>query len=96
MQLLLEKNEIFEAGNQRRETRIICHAGQCWITISGDSRDYVLHSGKSMTIYGRGAVCISALNDTRVQFVIEKKLTSWLHKLTGRRTLTLKKKALLQ
>ena len=96
MQLLLERDEVFEVGKHQRGTQIVCHAGRCWVTISGDSRDYVLHSGNKMMVSSSGSGCIAALGGTSVQFISEKRLPSWLEKLTSGRFWSLKKRALLQ
>ncbi len=96
MQLLLEKEEVLEVGKHQRDAQIVCHAGRCWVTISGDSRDYVLHSGNTMMVSGSGSVCIAALGDARVQVITESRLPSWLEKLTSGRFWGLKKRALLQ
>lgn len=81
MQLLLQKDEIIAAGNNQRGAQIVCHEGACWVTISGDSRDYLLCAGKRLEIFGQGDVCITALGEVRVQIVPCAEKLSWLDRL---------------
>ena len=94
MQLLLQQDEIIDAGHNQRGAQIVCHEGLCWITIAGDSRDYLLCSGKSLKIFSQGAVCISALSDVRVQMLPAEENLSWLEKLKAGRIGFTKKRAL--
>ncbi len=94
MQLLLQKDEIIEVGDRQRGVQIICHAGSCWVTIAGDERDFLLRGGKKLEIFTQGEVCISALDEARVQLIPAPEKLLWRQKLALGRLLWTKKKAL--
>ena len=94
MQLLLQKDEIIEAGGRQRGVQIICHAGSCWVTIAGDQRDFLLRGGKRLEVFSQGAVCISALHESRVQLLPATEKLSWWKKVSVGRLIWTKKRAL--
>ncbi len=66
MELLLNSKEVIELGNDLSGTRICCQAGLCWVTLEGDSRDYILRAGSSFEIHSSGRVLVTALSPARV------------------------------
>lgn len=73
MQLLLNKYELLELGDDLRSVSVHCQAGCCWLTLAGDSRDHILHAGQSHIIRQRGKVLVLATAATRLQLIGEPK-----------------------
>lgn len=68
MEILLKQRELLDLGEELQGTRIICQAGQCWITQAGDSRDHIVKSGGSFIIRARGRVIVAATDSCRIMF----------------------------
>jgi len=49
--------------------RLACRQGTVWITIDGDSRDYVLERGQSFVVPPHARTLVYALADARVDLV---------------------------
>ncbi len=71
MEIILKKHELLDLGPRHRDLTVACQAGSCWLTQAGDSRDYILHAGKSIQIQSSGQVVISAHQDSRLQLLSE-------------------------
>lgn len=67
MQLLLEKNELFDFGENPGAVSVHCQAGCCWLTQAGDSRDHILRAGQSHNVLSRGKVLVMAIAATQLQ-----------------------------
>ncbi len=66
MELIMNKMELLDLGEQMKELRIVCRDGRCWITQSGDSRDHILRSGESFLVETTGQLIITALEPCRL------------------------------
>ncbi|PLX87267.1 MAG: hypothetical protein C0618_07185 [Desulfuromonas sp.] len=67
MDLLLERGEIIDLGRIPSDFNVSCRSGQCWVTLSGDSRDYLVGDGQQFTTRTGGHLIICALESSRVQ-----------------------------
>ena len=67
MELLLNKDELLDLGEDTSGTRIACAAGQCWITQSGDSRDHFVKAGEVFNVTNNGQLVIVAINPARLK-----------------------------
>ena len=50
-------------------TRVVCRHGALWITVDGDSRDYVLERGETFIAPPHARTLVYALADSRVDLV---------------------------
>ena len=66
MELLLEKQELLDLGENLHGVRIVCREGRCWITQTGDSRDHLLGTGGSFNVYSKGHLIITATETCRL------------------------------
>lgn len=69
MEILLNKHELLDLGENLADCRIVCLAGCCWLTLSGDSRDYILRSGSSFTVSMNGQLVVTATENSRLMLV---------------------------
>ncbi len=69
MNLLLNKRELLDLGEELRGVRIECMEGRCWLTQSGDSRDHILGAGDSFTVRTNGQLIITATERCRFMLV---------------------------
>ena len=74
MELLLEQRELLDLGHNRQGLIIICRAGTCWLTQSGDARDYLLRCGQKHEVRGNGQLILSAIGPCRVRLATQKPL----------------------
>ena len=66
MELLLNKRELLNLGENLRGVSIVCREGRCWLTQAGDSRDYILAAGGSFTVHSSGKLIVTATEDCRL------------------------------
>ncbi len=66
MELLLNKRELLDLGENLRSVRIVCREGRCWITQAGDTRDHILGTGDSFTAKTSGKLIITATESCRL------------------------------
>ncbi len=66
MELLLNKKELLNLGQDISGIRIVCGDGHCWITQSGDSRDHFVRAGESFTMESSGQLVIVAMTPSRL------------------------------
>jgi hypothetical protein len=59
----LPKGSLYRMEGNWRGHVISCQAGACWITQEGDPRDYLLETGKELTIDRAGLVVVQAITD---------------------------------
>lgn len=89
MQLQLDKQEVFNLGDDLRAVRILCRSGCCWLTQAGDDRDHILRAGRSCTITRRGRVLVLATVETRLQLIAEpagdQQVSLWRRLVSGRK-----------
>ena len=71
MEILLQRNELFDLGKNLSGRRVICQSGCCWLTQAGDNRDHVLRSGDCFDISLRGQLLITATENCRLLLVAE-------------------------
>jgi hypothetical protein len=69
MEMLLKQRELLDLGEELQGVKIVCQHGQCWITQSGDSRDYILRRGGNFTIRAKGQVIVTATESCRIMLV---------------------------
>ena len=74
MELLLDRMEILDLGENLHSFSITCRTGRCWITQAGDNRDHILGVGDRFMVNTSGKLIITAtescrllLNETGVQ-----------------------------
>lgn len=60
-----EVRSIDDAGS----LRLVCREGSVWITVDGDSRDYVLERGEAFVAPPQARTLVYALADARVDLV---------------------------
>ena len=60
MDLLLNKQELIDFGEDLRGVSIICREGRCWITQESDNRDHILGVGDRFTVNASGKLIITA------------------------------------
>ena len=66
MELLLNKRELLNLGENLRGVSIVCREGRCWLTQAGDSRDHILAAGGSFTVHSCGKLIVTATEDCRL------------------------------
>ncbi len=66
MELLLNKRELLNLGENLRGVSIACREGRCWITQAGDSRDHILSAGHSFRVLTSGKLIITATEPCRL------------------------------
>jgi len=66
MELLLEKQELLNLGENLRGVRIDCRSGRCWLTQAGDSRDHILRPGGSFTVGSNSHLIVTATEACRL------------------------------
>ena len=83
MELLLNKQELIDFGEDLRGVSITCREGRCWITQAGDNRDHILGVDDRFMINTSGQLIITAtepcrlmLNESGIQ-----NQPSWLAKI---------------
>ncbi len=66
MELLLNKREILDLGEDLRGVNVVCREGRCWLTQTGDSRDHILSVGDRFTVRSSGQLIITATEPCRL------------------------------
>ena len=69
MELLLNKRELLDLGEDLRGVNIACREGRFWLTQAGDSRDHIVRSGDNFTIRAKGKVIITAVEPCRLMLI---------------------------
>lgn len=81
MELVLDKQELLNLGDDPRQVSIYCRTGCCWLTQAGDSRDHILHSGQSFAVTRPGKLLVMASAKTRLELLVgsapKKNLFPW-------------------
>lgn len=72
MELLLNKGELLNMGENLEGLKIICRSGTCWITQTGDPRDYILHRGRYLDVRSKGQLVVCATSSCRLQMVSQE------------------------
>lgn len=56
---------------QLRRILVKAEAGELWVSVEGESKDYILRDGEELSIRKKGKVLVQALSDAklRVSFV---------------------------
>ncbi len=67
MEMLLSKQELLDLGDQVKGLKIICCGGICWVTQRGDTRDYILKAGESMTSQNNSHLIVTATEECRLR-----------------------------
>ncbi len=73
MELLLEKNEILDLGQDLRGMIILCQEGCCWLTQTGDSRDHILHAGGRFNVQRKGQLLLTASQSCRIMLLADNR-----------------------
>jgi len=68
MEVLMDKQELLDLGNEFQGVRIDCLEGQLWITQCGDNRDHILRNGGSFMVRSKGRVIVTASQSSRLTF----------------------------
>ena len=71
MEILLNRNELLDLGDNLCGVRVICQSGSCWLTQAGDNRDYILRPGQGFTINMRGHLVVTATDTCRLMLANE-------------------------
>ena len=66
MELLLNKRELLDLGENLHGVSIVCREGRCWITQAGDSRDHILGVGDRFVVNNSGQLIITATEPCRL------------------------------
>ena len=66
MELLMNKRELLDLGENLRGVSIVCREGRCWLTQAGDSRDHILTAGGSFTVRSSGKLIVTAAEGCRL------------------------------
>jgi hypothetical protein len=66
--LALARSEFVVLGGVRQQA-LICEAGEVWVTLDGDSSDYVLGAGRSLAIASNAKVVVTATRAAVVRVV---------------------------
>ena len=66
MEMLLNKRELLDLGEELQGAKIVCREGCCWITLAGDSHDHIIKHGKSFIVRSKGRVLITAMESSRL------------------------------
>ena len=82
MELLLNKQEMLDLGNDLHGVSIVCRNGRCWITQAGDSRDHILGVGDRFVVKSSGQLIITATEPCRLMLneFSPKKQPAWFAK----------------
>ena len=82
MELLLNKQEMLDLGNDLHGVSIVCRNGRCWITQAGDSRDHILGVGDRFVVKSSGQLIITATEPCRLMLneFGTKKQPAWFAK----------------
>ena len=76
MELLLQKYEMLDLGEQLRGMSILCRQGCCWLTQARDSRDHILRSGEHFSVKQSGRLILTATEECRLMLVATAKMES--------------------
>lgn len=60
----LKPGQALGLGRRRLLLRVL--SGIVWVTVEGDSRDYVLRAGEAMRLDGRGRAAVQALREATI------------------------------
>jgi len=66
MELLLNKRELLDLGENQQGVSIVCREGRCWITQAGDSRDHILGIGDKFVVNSSRQLIITATEPCRL------------------------------
>jgi len=69
MELLLQKQELLDLGENMRDVNIVCREGRCWLTQTDDSRDHILGVGDHFKVNRRKHLIITATEPCRLMFI---------------------------
>jgi hypothetical protein len=72
MELLLDRGELLNLGQKLQGLTIVCRAGTCWLTQTGDARDHILRGGHQFQVRAKGQLVLYATARCRLQLVAEK------------------------
>jgi hypothetical protein len=53
----------------RAGTQVRCEAGVLWLTLPGDTRDYVLKAGQSLTLPRSGKVVVQGMEEVELRIL---------------------------
>ena len=79
MEICLQKNEMLDFGSALSGGKLVCLAGRCWLTQTGDSRDHILRPGYDFSVEHGGQLIVTATEDCRLLLISkpEKSGTLW-------------------
>jgi len=69
MELVLEQQELLNLGTIPPDLQILCQAGSCWLTLSGDRHDHILRPGQQFISRQRGHLLVTATEACRIKIV---------------------------
>ena len=69
VEMYLTDGDLFKMEGDHRMTTINCLQGSLWVTQQGDSMDYLLAAGQSVTVNRTGAVLIQGQPEGRFELV---------------------------
>ena len=69
MELILNKRELLDLGENLCGVSIVCREGRVWLTQAGDSRDHILRAGDSFTASTSGQLIVTAIESCRLMLV---------------------------
>ena len=72
MEMLLNKQELLDLGQNLHGVKIVCREGRCWITQTEDDRDHILRSGESFDIRTNGRLIVTATETCRIMLTGNK------------------------
>ncbi len=78
MEICLQKNEILDFGRNLVGGRLVCLAGRCWLTQSGDSRDHILRPGYDFPVEHNGQLIVTATEDCRLIIISSPEISRTL------------------
>ncbi|MDT8419939.1 MAG: DUF2917 domain-containing protein [Desulfuromonadales bacterium] len=72
MEILLSQGELLDLGDNLKGLTIVCRSGCCWLTQTGDPRDFILRRQAQLEIQSRGQVVVMATSSCRLQLTPAK------------------------
>jgi hypothetical protein len=66
MVISMKRNDVVSLSRGLRGITVRCDDGTVWVTVAGDSADYILSAGNKITVSRRGNVVIMAEKNSAV------------------------------
>lgn len=67
MVISMKRDDVVSLSGGQRGITVCCDDGTVWVTVAGDSSDYILSAGKELTVSRRGKIVIMAEKSSSVR-----------------------------